>query len=200
MGQVNTGYQALLVFIKNPVLGKAKTRLAATVGDEEAMRIYLKLLSHTRQQASRVKAVRLLFYSHFVDGDDEWDNQYFSKYLQSGEDLGSRMDAGFEEGFRQAGKVVVIGSDCPRISTEIIKEAFLALEKSEIVIGPSLDGGYYLLGMAKHYPSLFEGVEWSTDVVFQQTLARCEALGIRPAILPKLPDVDYWEDWERWGW
>ncbi len=192
---------ALLIFIKNPIKGQAKTRLAATVGDEEALRIYKELLRHTRQIAQKTTTQRYLFYSHFIDNNDEWSNDSFNKKLQIDGDLGQKMAAGFQEAFNnQLEKVIIIGSDCASLTTDIVENAFKALEKTDFVIGPAEDGGYYLLGMRIFSPSLFENIEWSTPQVFTQTINRIKVLDNTYSLLPTLSDIDYEEDWKKYGW
>lgn len=166
--------QALIIFIKNPELGKVKTRLAATVGDEKALLIYMELLKHTQQIACAVEANRLLFYSKFMDTNDNWDNQAFQKQLQQGSDLGERMQAAFEQALVQHEKAVIIGSDCAALTPAIIENAFQALDTHDFVVGPAEDGGYYLLGMKQVEPTLFQKMEWSTDQVLPETLKRME--------------------------
>lgn len=193
---------ALLIFIKNPMIGKAKTRLAATVGDDRALQIYEALLGHTRQLALQVDAERLLFYSHFIDHDDEWSPRQFRQYLQADGDLGQRMTAGFREAFAlpDTRKAIIIGSDCASLTPDIIAEAFRALDGHDFVIGPATDGGYYLLGMRDFHPEVFQNIAWSTEYVAQQTIDRITALGKSCAEVATLSDIDYEEDWARYGW
>ncbi len=191
----------LLIFIKNPEKGKVKTRIAKTAGDERALSIYHELLRHTREVALQVDARRILFYSDRINGQDEWQSQDFQKMVQHGADLGERMSNAFILGLiRPDDKAVIIGSDCPQLTPEIIHTAFQKLDEYPYVIGPTTDGGYYLLGMIKHTRSLFDNIEWSTGEVFAQTIKRIEALDASYFTLPKLTDVDYEEDWQQYGW
>jgi rSAM/selenodomain-associated transferase 1 len=188
-----------LIFIKNPELGKAKTRLAATVGAERALSIYRQLLAHTRRVVRAVEARRLLYYSRFVDTQDEWSAAEFDKRLQVAGDLGLRMQQAFAEAFAEGGgPVLIIGSDCAELSPAIIEEAFRQLETHDIVIGPARDGGYYLLGMRTFTPAVFQDMEWSTAEVLQQTLARIPE-GHSYFLLPTLSDVDTEADWLTYG-
>ncbi len=190
----------LLIFIKNPILGKAKTRIAKTVGDIEALRIYKELLNHTREISLKTSAQKHLYYSHFIDDKDEWTNTEFQKFLQRGKGLGERMKHGFLSAFSSGNRVVIIGSDCPQINENILNKAFLLLEENDVVFGPSLDGGYYLLGMNSHYPELFEEIPWSTENVLELSLEKCKEMQLTTAFLPRLSDVDYIEDWKKYGW
>jgi len=191
---------ALLVFIKNAELGKVKTRLASTVGDEQALKIYLSLLSHTRHIAEEIKADRFLFYSSQINESDEWTPTLFQKHLQEGDDLGTRMKNAFTLAFQKHNKVVIIGSDCASLNPEIVEEAFIALEATPFVIGPAMDGGYYLIGMNEFESSVFENIDWSTDQVFNQTINAIKKLNKSCYLLPELSDIDYEEDWNEYGW
>lgn len=191
---------ALLIFIKNAELGKVKTRLASTLGDEQALKIYLSLLSHTRQIAQEIKADRMLFYSSFIDQEDEWTKDDFHKAVQVGDDLGARIHHAFELAFQNHDKVVIIGSDCASLTVEIVEEAFNALQSFPFVVGPAMDGGYYLLGMDQLEPSVFKNIDWSTDQVFDQTLKAIQKLNKSCYLLPELSDIDYEEDWNEYGW
>lgn len=192
--------EALLLFIKNPEKGKVKTRLAATVGEEQALKIYLALLEHTRKVAQAVQVDRMLFYSSHVVNEDEWPNQAFQKYVQEGADLGDRMLNAFQLAFEKHQKVVIIGSDCASLTPAILQDAFDQLDHFPFVIGPATDGGYYLLGMKAPEPALFQHMEWSTDRVLPTTLDRIRNLGKLYHLLPELSDIDFEEDWERYGW
>lgn len=188
--------QILLIFIRNPQLGKVKTRLARTVGDAEALRIYRILLDKTRSAALDCVAQRWLCYSDFVVENDEWSPEFFQKMVQHPGDLGERMEQAFRVAFKAgAGKVVIIGSDCPELSGELLQQAFDGLDSADFVVGPVPDGGYYLLGMKSLEPSVFQGIEWSTETVRAKTLEKIAALGKSYAELPLLSDVDTESDW-----
>ena len=188
---------ALIIFIRNPEPGKVKTRLAAAVGDERALAIYRELLDLTRRAALGSEAEKYLWYSHFVDKADGWPESDFRKMLQQGEDLGDRMAYAFETALADHDKAVIIGSDCPYLSPVLLDEAFELLDDSDFVIGPATDGGYYLLGMNRFAPEVFQGIEWSTDTVFRETVARIRQSGADYEVLPLLSDVDEIGDWER---
>lgn len=191
----------LLIFIKNPIKGKAKTRLAATVGDDEALRIYLELLKHTRNIAIQINAKRNLFYSHFIDNNDEWNATDFDKQLQINGDLGKKMTNGFQTVFeKKATKAIIIGSDCASLTTDIINDAFAKLDTNDFVIGPADDGGYYLIGMTSFSSEIFENIAWSTEAVFPQTIDIIKKSNKTYALLPTLSDIDYEEDWKKYGW
>jgi rSAM/selenodomain-associated transferase 1 len=185
----------LLIFIKNPELGKAKTRIAQTVGDEKALSVYKELLSHTRSVASQVNAQRHLYYSQFIDDQDEWSNTHFQKKRQAKGDLGTRMRLGFQDAFVDHEKVVVIGSDCADLSVDLVEQAFQALDTNDFVVGPATDGGYYLLGMNCFHPEVFADIAWSSESVLPDTLSIIEAHDWNVHLLPALTDIDHWSDW-----
>ncbi|MBL7798188.1 MAG: TIGR04282 family arsenosugar biosynthesis glycosyltransferase [Saprospiraceae bacterium] len=188
----------LLIFIKNPVLGKVKTRLARTVGDAEALRIYLLLLEKTRLAALGARAERRLYYSDRIEAGDVWAGADFKKYMQHGPDLGARMAGAFRQSFADgADRAVIIGSDCPELDGVLLNEAFSLLERHDFVLGPTPDGGYYLLGMRAFEPSVFEGIAWSTESVRAATLEKIGGLGKTCALLPERSDVDTEADWRK---
>jgi rSAM/selenodomain-associated transferase 1 len=185
----------LIIFYRNPEPGRVKTRLAATVGDERALAIYLKLASHTRSIAAEVDCDRIVWYSNFADTEDNWSNQEFKKEVQYGEDLGSKMQLAFEHAFSQGySRVCIIGTDCLELTTEIINEAFYKLKNHDAVLGPALDGGYYLLGMKKVHPEFFTNNLWSTDSVSAKTIEDFTKLNLSYHLLPTLRDVDTADD------
>lgn len=192
--------EALIIFIRNPELGKVKTRLAQRLGDEKTLQIYEALLGHTRKIALRLNVSRWLFYSHFIDSKDNWSNEAFTKRLQIEGDLGQKIRSGFEQAFQEHDKVLIIGSDCASLTAQIVQDGFDALDRDDFVLGPALDGGYYLLGMRQYTASLFEDIPWSTEEVAKLTLAKIEAMGASCHLLPALSDIDYAEDWEKYGW
>lgn len=190
---------ALLIFVKNAILGKVKTRLAKSVGAERALRIYIELLQHTRNITRSLECSKFVYFSTFIPMSDLiWAGDDFEQRLQNGEDLGERMKNAFKEVFNDGYKrVVVIGSDCVELNESIILRAFHELEDSDIVIGPATDGGYYLLGMNEYHPELFENKQWSTDKVFDETIQEMIEHGWVWQELPILSDIDTEEDLER---
>ena len=188
--------EAIIIFVRNPELGKVKTRLATTVGDESALDIYKGLLLHSMQVADKISADKFVFYHKQIETNDIWNKKGFLKKLQSGSNLGEKMknafSAVFIEGYH---KVIIIGSDCLQLNTTIVKEAFACLDQDDTVIGPAKDGGYYLLGMKKMLPFLFENKVWSTATVYENTLQDMQRHQLSTGILPVLNDVDTEADW-----
>src|SRR6056297_676468 len=188
----------LMIFIKNPVAGEVKTRLGASIWSTNALQVYKKLLSHTREIAVQVKCDREIWYSSMIDRRDSWNSDLFEKKLQQGRNLGVRMSGAFQQAF-EAGyeKAVIIGSDCPELEPQHIEDAFDALRSQDAVIGPSEDGGYYLLGMKKYTPEIFSDIEWSTSSVFEETNRHFEQLGLTCKTLEVLNDIDTIEDLKK---
>lgn len=191
---------ALTIMIRNPVLGKVKTRLAKGVGEEEALRIYHILLARTRVAALAVQVRKMLFYSDYIETNDLFFNHLFEKYTQQGSGLGERMEAAFATAFAQgASKVLIMGSDCPGLSGDLLHRAYRLLDRHDFVLGPTEDGGYYLLGMKQPAPALFRNMEWSTETVLKVTQERIAAIDGSCALLPVLLDIDTEEDWKKWN-
>ena len=185
----------LMIFAKVPEAGKVKTRLAETIGDDKALQVYLALLQHTHEIASKVEVDKLLFYAGDVESFDMLDYYRIPKTSQQGDGLGERMSNAFVRSFSQGyEKVVIMGSDCYELSTEMIEDAFKALDDHEFVIGPAADGGYYLLGMKTLETKVFENKTWSGPDVFLDTILDWKGMDASYAILPTLSDVDHEED------
>ncbi len=157
-------------------------------------------MRHTREIALATDTERLLFYSQDINRNDAWSNEAFEKHLQADGDLGDRMSAAFQTALTKGEKAVIIGSDCASLTPQIVSEAFAALDDNDFVVGPTFDGGYYLLGMKEFAPSLFENVEWSTESVFTTTIERIKSLDASYYLTEKLSDIDYEEDWVKYGW
>jgi uncharacterized protein len=190
---------ALIIFIKNPALGKVKTRIARTVGDEKALEIYLELTEITRKNVLILRGPsRHVFYSDFYNHSDDWANNKFQKHVQSGDDLGERMANAFSDMLKTHQNAVIIGSDCPTLTAEILESAFEQLKTHDFVVGPSTDGGYYLLGFGQNTGGdfVFKNMDWSTESVLPTTLKRIEENGKTVFLLPELTDVDEEKDWE----
>lgn len=187
----------LIIFVKNPVLGKAKTRLAASIGDVAALKVYRQLLAYTKLVVDGLDAEKSVWYSSFIDQEDIWTNGEFNKKVQTGDDLGQKMKNAFEATFAQekSDAVVIIGSDCAELEERHVSEAFDALESNDIVLGPAKDGGYYLLGMRVFVPELFESIDWSTSKVAEQTLYAIKENNLSYLLLDELNDVDTVEDY-----
>jgi len=189
---VNSKY-LLIIFTRNPELGKCKTRLAATIGDEAALEAYKFLLSHTVKITSNLNVAKQVHYSVSIREDDIWDDLLYDKKQQIGGDLGERMANAFQEGFTSGfEKICIIGSDMYDLTQEDIEDAFLGLDENDYVIGEAADGGYYLLGMKKFNPDIFQNKKWGTDSVFKDTLDNLE--GKKIYFKEVRNDVDIYDD------
>jgi len=192
-----TSKKALIIFTRNPELGQCKTRLAKTVGDEVALKIYKYLLQHTSTVSQNVKADKYVFYSENIMKNDSWNDTVFRKKLQYGTDLGSRMQNAFSELFGLGYEhIMIIGSDLLDLDQNRIEHAFQQLNHHDIVIGPSKDGGYYLLGMKVMHEQLFKNKAWSTETVLKETLNDLQNYDVK--LLEELNDIDTFEDMKNY--
>ena len=183
----------LLIFTRNPELGKCKTRLAARIGDEAALEIYKFLLAHTEQLCRNLHADKVVFYSNTIPNTDIWDPDLYVRKLQEGITLGERMRNAFQWAFKKGYQnVVLIGSDLYDLKTEDLVEAFEILETRDFTVGPASDGGYYLLGMKELKEELFEDKVWGTPTVLGSTLRDLEGESV--GLLEERNDVDVYED------
>jgi len=185
----------LIIFVRNTEKGKVKSRLAKSIGDEQALQVYKYLLQHTRDVTYPVNCNHFVYYSSYVHVNDMFDDDYFSKHVQEGADLGERMMNAFKKVFELGcKKVCIIGSDCYTLQPEMLKQAFEKLEENDIVVGPSTDGGYYLLGMKQLHEKLFNEKDWGTSTILDDTIAAINNTGISYSLLPELNDIDIIED------
>ena len=183
----------LIIFTRNPELGKCKTRLAAVIGDTSALAIYTFLIEHTVGITKSLKVDKQVHYSQNVHHNDLWNDATYSKKKQQGSDLGERMNYAFKQGFEEGYKnIIIIGSDIYDLIQLDIEKAFTMLEHNNYVLGPAADGGYYLLGMKRLNENIFRNKDWGTDTVLQDTILDLEAETI--AMLDIRNDIDIYED------
>ena len=188
--------QHLIIFVKNPIPGTVKTRIARTVGNDRAVQVYQHLLRHTQHVAAQLPQHRVVYYGDFVNENDGWND--YDKYLQTGNNLGQRMLNAFRERFAAgANRAVVIGSDCLAIKPDHIQRAFAALGQTDVVLGPATDGGYYLLGMKQPHEFLFADMPWSQPELRQLTELAILQHDLTFERLDELTDIDEWSDYER---
>lgn len=186
----------LIIFTRNPVLGKVKKRLAKTVGDKTALDIYTFLLKKTKEITLDSPCDKVVYYSEKIIKNDIWNCNSFRKEVQFGEDLGAKMKNSFYDAFENNyRKVVLIGSDIYDLESYHINEAFKKLETNDVVMGPALDGGYYLIGLKKMHPKIFDNKKWGSSTVRKDTLKNLEKVDVH--LLPILNDVDVIEDIEH---
>ncbi|MBA3674433.1 MAG: TIGR04282 family arsenosugar biosynthesis glycosyltransferase [Chitinophagaceae bacterium] len=187
--------RVVLIFARNLKYGEVKTRLAATAGDEVAFAVYKELLKYTQTITQDVAADKIVFFSNNIEEGDIWEDKIFSKQIQSGNDLGKRMQNAFIYAFENGyEKAVIIGTDCFELSSAIITEALDQLRNHDVVIGPATDGGYYLLGMKKNNSKIFEDKIWSTPSVFKDSMNTIGKLQLSCYQLETLNDVDEEKD------
>jgi rSAM/selenodomain-associated transferase 1 len=189
----------ILLFIKAPLKGRIKSRLAAAIGNDAALELYRRFVLDTIDTVEALALpLRICFYPpHEETTIRAWLGNKLDCMPQQGDDLGERMESAFKQVFQEGyDRAVLIGSDIPALNAPIIDEAFTSLNVHDAVLGPAADGGYYLIGFtAKTFqPDLFRHIAWSTNTVFDETLARIKESGRRVHLLPKLHDVDTKED------
>jgi len=190
---LNKNTDLLLIFTRNPELGKCKTRLAAKVGDKVALDIYEFLLQHTCDITKRLKVQKQVHYSEEIWNNDIWENRFYEKKLQRGKDLGKRMENAFRDGFANGfERIIIIGSDMYDLSQVDLEEAFSKLDDHDFIVGPAEDGGYYLLGMKKIKVELFENKDWGKAMVLKDTLNNL--IKENYTLLDTRNDVDHYED------
>lgn len=214
MTKTKTG---LAILARKAEVGKGKTRLAKGIGVQQAFEVYKHLIEVT---ASVTKASGLsctVFFDPEIGDTSVWQKEHFDFGLQvQSSNLGDRIAAGLEEvlfpseasnpEFAAGAKAeneapigaLIMGTDCPTLSPEILRKAAKALETNDAILGPTYDGGFYLLGVKKLESSLFRGIEWSTEKVADQMIAAFERLGYAYQLSPKLADIDEKEDWEEY--
>jgi len=187
----------LIVFVKNLIVGNVKSRLALSIGYNNALDIYTDLVYKIHQTTLDIPFDKQVTYSSCIETRDIWEPEIFNKTLQRGNNIGERMNDAFEKAF-EAGyeNVDLIGSDIINLKSEILLNAFDQLQQSDTVLGPSMDGGYYLIGLKKPIKQFFKSKDWSTHKVFIQTLKDCCNLDLRVGLVQELADLDRIEDFQ----
>lgn len=192
---------ALIIFARPPVPGEVKTRLAQDVGHDAAAGIYRAMLEDTMVMAGGLDDTRrMIFWAQDGGDHNDFGGCRFEHFTQAGADLGARMDAAFGRAFSDGVRhCCIIGSDSPSLPPEFVKQAFamLAQDEADVVFGPCDDGGYYLLGMNRPQPGLFDNIAWGTPLVLEASLQRARESGLRIALLPGWYDVDTLTDLRR---
>jgi uncharacterized protein len=188
---------ALIVFVKNG--NNVKTRIAKETDTATALAVYNALVHYCHNLCfGLIEIDTLVFYTPEINDQDNWNDIASKKHLQVEGDLGARMKAAIDLTLESYNKAVIIGSDCPYITKDHIYMAFEALNKADVVIGPALDGGYYLLGVNNTIPAIFEAIEWSTETVFDHTIDKLFSLRKSVQLLERLNDVDHYSDYLHW--
>lgn len=182
----------VMLFLKEPAKGLVKTRLAATIGVGEATAIYRTM---AEQQLWRIPAEfeTEVHYAPVEAGDAMrgWLGEGPRYIAQSAGDLGVRLNFAFDHGFSKGRPpIIAIGADCPDLDAETLREAAVSLDRCDVVLGPAVDGGYYLIGMRRPLPVLFADIPWSSPQVLETTLARAKLGGLTTHLLRELEDID----------
>lgn len=200
----NNNRKAIIVFTRYPVLGKVKTRLASETSREFAFSFYKTCAEHTFNE------LNYLNYREcdiFIFGSEEkdlhqikaWTDNSFIYCSQEGDNLGEKMFNAFKKIFdKNYKKVIIVGTDAPDITSDLIQNGFNVLNENDCVIGPANDGGYYLLGFNGRVLNLFSSINWSTNSVLDQTIKKIKKLGIKYFLLDELIDVDTRDDLIQW--
>ena len=189
----------ILLFVKYPKNGGVKTRLAKSIGDAAAVSLYKCFVEDILSSLQGLNAhIWICYYPESAKDDMAvWLGSSYFYLLQKGGNLGKRMQhcfkSSFDKGFE---KTIVLASDIPEISENIINNAFKSLEYKDAVIGPSYDGGYYLLGFNKksYNTEIFDDISWGTNFVYEETLGKIESYKLRYSVLDKINDMDTIDD------
>jgi uncharacterized protein len=192
----------LIIFTRSPVPGKTKTRLISILGEQGAANLHTVLLKHTLKMALRSQFTNVeLWCTPSTDHPflQECSYKFAVKLcVQYGENLGHRMQHALQSSLDKYAFAVIVGSDCPLLSADILDQAYSVLQRGkDAVLGSSEDGGYYLLGARKHDPDLFNTIRWQKQNVFEQTRQRLQSMGWYWDELQSLWDVDVPDDIER---
>ena len=187
--------EIIIVFTKYPEEGKVKTRLAKTVGNAVAVEIYSRLLHHTEQQLIASNKKYVVYWGNYIPTNNVFFNSASAHYLQCEGDLGKKMKTAFEDQFSIGYSAVYgIGCDCYQLSSKHIEEASNVLITNDVVYGPALDGGYYLMGMKKLEPILFDDLPWSTEQLLEICKQRLNKKSVSFDVITTVSDVDYYKD------
>ncbi len=190
---------ALIIFVKAPIPGEVKTRLCPPLDEEEAASLHGSLVLDAIERTKGLQGVAL-----YVAGTPDLAHPFFKvmegRYgarllLQRGPDLGTRMQQAMQDAFDQGTKdVLLTGTDLPTLPRTHLVEALKLIKNHDVVLGPTADGGYYLIGLRKMAPALFDGIAWSTASVFAETKKKIETAGLSLGLLPECRDLDTLDD------
>ena len=189
----------LLFFMKYPEPGEVKTRLAESIGPDKAAQLYRSFILDilTKLESTQLPFAICFYPEQKKELLMEWLGEGYQYFPQKGADIGERMAAAFLEAFAGGHmRVVLLGSDFPDLPQAFLEESLGALNTHDAVIGPAMDGGYYLVGFRREMfiQQAFEGMDWSTEGVFRQTLSILKAHQRRVYVLPVWNDIDTIED------
>ncbi len=192
----------VICFCKQPIPGNVKSRIARFVGNDEAAEIYKKLLSNVVENTFDKNKAEYS-YTLYCSPDDK--HPYLTDLKafynldsknQTGNDVGEKMFQALDDCLVQYHQVVLIGSDCPELNQSYINQAFSLLNTGiDIVLGPTADGGYALIGANKISNEIFQEINWSTEEVLEQTIQKLEKINYNYSLLTEVRDVDTIEDY-----
>ena len=189
----------IIIFARPPVLGKVKTRIAKEVGDEKALQIYTELLHHTLNTLSKMDQTAKCTIAWHENHPSIKQYTKWHHWIQPAGNLGEKMSWALKLAFDQgAPKVIIIGTDSPGLSSALLHDAIEKLNHTDIVLGPSEDGGYYLVGATCVVPSLFPPIQWGSKHVLQETIKSLESTATPYLLLEPKYDIDHLSDWKRW--
>jgi rSAM/selenodomain-associated transferase 1 len=189
----------LVIFVKAPLAGDVKTRLIPTLSPSQAAELYQCFVRDVVRSMKSLKdvSVRIAYQSHARIPDPSWAGGSLSFFKQEGQSLGERLARAFVSAYQaRAERVVVIGCDSPTLPAAYVQQAFRTLKDCDIVLGPATDGGFYLVGMSRFCPGLFDQVVWSSEEVFDKTMFNARRHGYSLRTLPAYFDVDTPEELE----
>jgi uncharacterized protein len=196
--------QHLIIFTRYPEPGKTKTRLIPALGSIGAANLQQQMTEHTILQARELQettgiSVEVRFAGGSLQLMQDWLGLDLFYQSQGEGDLGARMARSLFNAFQNnAEQVIIIGTDCPGLTTQVLATAFQQLQTVDLTLGPAMDGGYYLIGLCRPIPELFANIDWGTSQVLQQTMVIVERCQVSHGYLPVLADVDRPED--LWIW
>jgi uncharacterized protein len=188
--------RTLIIFTRYPTPGKVKTRLIPAVGEAGAARLHRQMTVAIVDRARSLSTNLTVKIQVHFDGDNcqqmsDWLGADLDYQTQGIGDIGMRMARSFAMVDQNHSAIVLIGTDCPELTTAILSQAFEQLAAGrDLVLGGSVDGGYYLIGLRRYQPELFVGIDWSTDRVLVQTVEIANHLNLAIGYLPTLPDID----------
>lgn len=194
--------RTVIIFAREPVPGRVKTRLAASIGNRAAAELYETMLLDVLKTCRGLDGIESVVFWDCEEGALQLLSERYCcrSRKQCAGDLGQRMQSAFAEMFESGSDhCCITGSDAPDLPVSYIQEAFelLAAQKCDAVFGPACDGGYYLLGLSRLWPQLFGNIDWSTPQVLRQSLDAAESAGIKTELLPEWYDIDTQEDLEK---
>ncbi|MCZ6673584.1 MAG: TIGR04282 family arsenosugar biosynthesis glycosyltransferase [Verrucomicrobia bacterium] len=185
------------LFLKAPQIGAVKTRLAKSLGEEGALQAYRQLVEFLLTRLGNAASIHVHYTPDFRQIMEDWLGDEYQYSLQVGADLGARLIHALEEELAfDADRLIFLGGDCPFVDQVRLDWAFRCLDQHDVVLGPAMDGGYYLIGMKEKIPALFQNIPWGTETVLQTTLDTCAQLNLSVSLLPEESDVDDLAGWE----